>query len=39
MVDGQPLHDHAAHRAAHDMGLVDPGRIEHGDGVFGHVSQ
>ena len=39
MVDGELLHDHAAHRQPHHVRPFDTGRVEHGDRVDGHVGE
>ena len=39
MVDGEPLDDHPSHGAAHDVRLLAPDRIEHRNGIVGHVGQ
>ena len=39
MVDGQTLHDGAAHRQAHDVRPGDAQRVQHGDGVVRHVRE
>ena len=36
--DGYPLRDHAAHGHAHDVRLVHTERIQHTDGVIGHIA-
>ena len=38
MLDGHRLHDHPAHRQAHDVGPLDAVGVEHGEGVVGHVA-
>ena len=39
MVDGEALHDHAAHRQAHHVRTLDAGRVEHRYRVARHVGQ
>ena len=39
VLDGHRLHDHAAHRGAHDVGPLDAEVVEQADGVGGHVGQ
>ena len=39
MLRRQHLRDHAAHRCADDVSLVDTGRVEYRDGITGHVRQ
>src|SRR5450631_1423937 len=37
MADGDDLGEDAAHRGAHHVRVVDPGVVEDGDGVVGHL--
>ena len=37
MAEGEDLGDHAAHRGAHDVGVVGAGVVEHGERVVGHL--
>ena len=39
MVDGEPLHDHPAHRQPHHVGPLDTDGVEHRQHVAGHVGQ
>ena len=39
MLDGEGLHDHAAHRQAHHVGPLHPERVEHRHDIGGHVGE
>ena len=39
VIDGEPLDDHAAMEQPITWALSTPDRVEHGDGVVGHVGQ
>ena len=39
VVDGEPLHDHPAHRQPHHVGSVHTDGVEHGQRVARHVGE